>query len=366
VASIYSRKDSPNLWIKFKNESGKWVAMNTGFRRDNPGDRKQASNLARTTSLKEMATKTSKASGSEWQDWVIPWINSRWGDVQKPETSAHVYGRYFYRWLKYFEERKITTPQLFKREHTDDYLAWRTQQGAGRNSAIGELKFLAQVLDEAIARNFVSGVNVCRKLRIRADKPADKIPWSDEEVSMVQTELEKNHLYDWMHVSFLLGLHQAARLRMCAIPLSVIDFDKRIINYPGTVMKGGKSFSQPIAPEFIDVLRSVVEHRRKLKKSTLAEIPDPYKHQEPAGVQWRKLLDSLGLHNLSHHGLRVRWITQAALLGVHESMAMKFANHRGLAVHRIYQKIQNDDVATMLDGLLLARSKALTPLLPPK
>ena len=128
--------------------------MNTGFRRDNPGDRKQASNLARTTSLKEMAARVSKSSGSEWQDWVVPWINSRWGDVQKPNSSAHVYGRYFYRWMRYFEERQITTPQLFKREHPDDYLAWRTQQGAGRNSAIGELKFLAQVLDEAIARGF--------------------------------------------------------------------------------------------------------------------------------------------------------------------------------------------------------------------
>jgi integrase len=339
--------------------------MNTGFRRDNPGDRKQALNLARKKSLEEMATKASKASGSEWQDWVVPWINSRWGDVHKPETSAHVYGRYFYRWLKYFEERKITTPQLFKREHVDDYLAWRTQQGAGRNSAIGELKFLAQVLDEAITRNFVSGVNVCRKLRIRADKPADKVPWSDDEVALVQAELEKNHRYDWMHVSFLLGLHQAARLRMCAIPLSAIDFGKRMINYPGAAMKGGKSFSQPIAPEFIDVLRDVVEHRRKLKKSTLAEMPDPYNHQEPAGVQWRKLLDSLGLDNLSHHGLRVRWITQAALMNIPESLTMKFANHSGLAVHRIYQKIQNTDVATMLDGLLLARSQALASKAPP-
>jgi integrase len=333
--------------------------MNTGFRRDNPGDRKQASNLARTTSLKEMATKASKSSGSEWQDWVVPWINSRWGDVQKPETSAHVYGRYFYRWMRYFDERQITTPQLFKREHTDDYLTWRTQQGASRNSAIGELKFLAQVLDEAIARNFVSGANVCRKLRIRADKPADKVPWSDEEVSMVQAELEKNHRYDWMHVSFLFGYHQAVRLRMCAIPLSAIDFDRRLINYPAEAMKGGKSFSQPIAPEFIETLRDVVEHRRKLRKSTLAEIPDPYNHQEPVGVQWRKFLDDLGLRHLSHHGLRVRWITQAALMGVHESLAMKFSNHRGLSVHRIYQKIQNDDVATMLEGLFLARSKPL-------
>ena len=103
-----------------------------------------------------MVTKPARLAGSACSEWVAGWINSRWGDVQKAETTAHLYERYFQKWLRFLDEKQITTPLLFRREHIDSYLAWREADGGGRNSSIHEIKFLAQVLDEAIARGFIT------------------------------------------------------------------------------------------------------------------------------------------------------------------------------------------------------------------
>lgn len=176
-------------------------------------------------------SKPVRGNGSAWSEWVVSWINSRWGDVHKGNTTAHLYGRYFHKWLEFFDKFEITTPSLFRREHIDSYLIWRKADGGGRNSSIHEIKFLAQVLDEAIARGFIT-TNPARKLRLKPDAPAEKNVWGEDEVLMVQAALEQRDRYGWLHVSFLMGLHQAVRMRQSAIPLSSIDFKRRLINYP--------------------------------------------------------------------------------------------------------------------------------------
>ena len=80
MASIYPRKDSPFIWIRYKDSSGKWKSTDTGYRWDNIGDRKQACLLAKKKSLEEMANKPARVASQKWEDWVLPWINSRWGD----------------------------------------------------------------------------------------------------------------------------------------------------------------------------------------------------------------------------------------------------------------------------------------------
>ena len=79
MASIYKRKDSPFLWIRYKDAAGKWKSTNTGYRRDNPGDWKQAKMVAKRKSLEEMESKPLTAASHRWEDWVVPWITARWG-----------------------------------------------------------------------------------------------------------------------------------------------------------------------------------------------------------------------------------------------------------------------------------------------
>ena len=343
MASTYFRKDSPFIWISFKNAEGKWRSAATGYRQDNFGDRKQAEKLAKQKSLEEMANKPVRAS-HRWEDWVIPWITARWGD--RTNRTPKMYTNYFWRWLKYFEENEITQPVGLRREHVINYLGWRQKHGGHRNTAIHEIKFLGQLMDEAINRGYAT-VNPARKLHIERSAPAEKSPWSEFEIYQVGNALEARDKWGWMHVTFLMGLHQAVRLRQAQIPLSRIDFERRIIDYPSDAVKGGKGYSQPITPDFFPILQELVAHRQSIGQSMLCEIP------VLPSVEWRRFLDELGLKHLVHHGLRATWITRAALAGVPESLAKRFVNHASSQVHAIYQKITATDLMPMLDAFAL-------------
>jgi site-specific recombinase XerD len=135
-----------------------------------------------------------------------------------------MYSNYFWRWLQYFEENEITQPAALRREHVIDYLAWRERHGGRRNTAIHEIKFLGMLMDEAISRGYARE-NPARKLRLEKSPAAEKVPWSDFEVKRVQAALIERSKFGWMHVTFLMGLYQAARLRQSEIPLSRIDFE---------------------------------------------------------------------------------------------------------------------------------------------
>jgi hypothetical protein len=351
MASLYLRKDSSFIWVQYKGENGAWKSASTGYRHDNIGDRKQAKKLAKEKSLLEMANKPVN-TGRSWEDWVIPWITAKWGN--RTNRTPKMYTNYFWRWLEYLNKIEVTQPAALQREHVINYLEWRKKHGGHRNTAIHEIKFFGQVMDEAINRGYAS-TNPCRKLHLEKTPPKEKIPWSNDEVEKALAAAEAQERFGWMHVAFLMGRFQAVRLRQSAVPLSCVDFNRRLITYPNEVVKGRKGYSQPIDPEFFPVLQELVAHRQKLGKPTLCDIPDD--REDPPSVQIRQFLDGLGLRHLVHHGLRATWITQAALSGVPESLAKRFVNHASTQVHQIYMKITATDMLPMLDGLALYRSK---------
>lgn len=348
MASIYRRKDSPFLWISYKDATGKWKSANTGYRQDNIGDRKQAEMVAKRKSLEEMENKPLNVATHRWEDWVVPWITATWGN--RTNRTPKKYTNNFWRWLKYFKENGITQPSALRREHIMNYLAWREKRGGQRNTAIDEIKWLGQLMDEAISRGYAS-TNPARKLHLAKAAAAEKVVWSAFGIDQVEKALSARDKFGWMHVTMLMGLHQALRLRQAEIPLSCIDFQRRLISYPGIKVKGGKAHSQPIDPDFYPILQELVEHRRALGKAMLCEIP------VLASVEWRRFLDELGLKHLMHHGLRATWITRAALAGVPESLAKRFVNHASSQVHAIYQKITATDLMPMLDAFALYRQK---------
>src|SRR5262249_32303655 len=146
------------------------------------------------------------------------------------------------RWLL---EQELSNPRNVTREHCIEYPQWRARNGGGRNTAILELKLLAQILDEALARNYVVA-KVARKLGIRRTPSKEKRAWSDKELQKVDAELKRRDPFGWMRVTFLLGRYQAARLRQCVVALEDIHFDRELptICYP--TPKGGaeRAFSQ--------------------------------------------------------------------------------------------------------------------------
>jgi hypothetical protein len=356
VASTYLRKDSPFIWIRFKDANGKWQGKNTGYRQDNVGDRRQAKRLSMEKSLEEMNQKPVTETGT-W-DWVMPWLNARFNGQGR---TYDLYRKQFWKLHEYLQSRDIKHPSMLRREDVLAYLDWRCSPTPGkwmnpnhnrRDSAIKEISLLGQIMDEAIRRGYADK-NPARRHGIKPAKPAQKVPWSPAEVATVGKALEEHDRFGWMHATFLMGLHQAARLRQAQIPISCIDFKRRVINYPDYVVKGGEGFAQPISPEFNSTLQELVAHRKGLGKASLCDVPDHHNKQIPASVQWRKFLVNLGLGHLCHHGLRVTWATAAALSGMYEAEAKAFCNHRGPGsiVHDVYVKIGATDLLPSLKRL---------------
>ncbi len=341
MASTYNKPDSPFIWIRYKDAEGRWKSRNSGYRQDNIGDRKQAELEAQRTKLAEMERQPVTHTRSGFAAWVVQWIDQKWGHLQT--CTPKYYKRYTLRWLEYFDEVGITTPATVTREIVLGYLSWRADNGADRNTAIDEIKFFAMVMDEAKQRKFVTGDNPARGLDLSRLPQRHKEAWTDDEVALVGAKLAAQDEFGWLHVTFLFGLYQASRLRQCAVPLRSIDVARGLINYPDEIVKGRKGFSQPINPEFLPILKAIVEKRKALRHSTVCDIPG--KGEVPPSVQWRKFLDTLNLQHLSHHGLRATFITRAALAGVPEAMTRRFVSHASQQVHEIYQRITAADVA---------------------
>lgn len=338
MASTFLRPNSKYIWIRYKDSNGKWTSASTGYRRDNLGDVRQAGLVARQKTLEEQAAKPARVHGANWDDWVNAWIDQRWGHLET--CTPRYYRRYFMRFCQYLDELGIQSPGPVTREIVLGYLAWRKKHGGERNTALMEIKFFGQVMGEAVHRGFIK-TNPAIKLGIQWADQEHKTPWTDNEIKLVGEKLEREAKFDWMHVSFLMGLYQGVRLRQSAVPIRCIDLARGVISYPANIVKGRKGFTQPIDPVFAPILRLIIEHRRSIGEQAICTMP------ELPSLEWRQFLDTLSLHHLSHHGLRASLITRYALAGVPEAMTRRFVNHASQLVHQIYQNITASDLAPM-------------------
>lgn len=330
MASTYTRPNSPFISIRYK-EGGKWKSRATQYRKGNLGDERQAKLAAREMSLVE--AKQKPVSSSEmFSEWVPRWLADTYPATKHTFT---VYSRHWNRLSTFLSERSISTPRQFTYRHIPEYVDWRTKS-AGKNTAIHELKFMGVIMNEAVRREFAER-NPCVRMGLKKDEAKEKSVWSDEEISAVSAAIHTQP--HWLRCTFVLGLYQAARLRQ--VPrLSGIDFSRMQITYHTT--KGNKPFTHPMDERAKPLLEQLVAERKTQdpKAVTLCDIPVNY----PPSLVWREFLTSLGLDHLSHHGLRVTWITRAAVAGVHMSLAKRFVNHGSTAVHEIYQKLSVSDI----------------------
>jgi hypothetical protein len=347
MASIYARGDS--LWVKYKSADGTWKRKPTGYANSNPGDRKQAAKLREALTRRERTHEPVRAS--DW-NWVTAWLQQRWqGLTLRRHRSSW---RHIERYLKAIDCRG---PANLIREHCLNYQKCRADQDTSVNTAALELKLLAQVMDEAVVRDYAEE-NPCRNLRLARTAPKEKQPFTDAQLSTLDEifasgvheyqlggESIKAERYGWEHVTYLLGRYQAARLMSARVPLDCVDLEARRIHYPGGIVKGGKAYTQPIDERLLPDLREIVARRRAAGEATLCEPP------VLGSLHWRKLLDSLAMRNVSHHSLRVRWLSDAAKAGIPEAVAMRFSNHSSVDVHRIYLRYSQTDMADALRRL---------------
>ena len=329
MASIYTKAGSKMIWIRYKDGAGLWRGKPSGYRTNNPGERRQAELLARRQT--EIEKTMAHSAGTRFEDWVLQWIVMKYGGTQ---NTLNAYRGHWQKLAKFCAQADLHFATQIRREFAQEYLAWRTDDeisAAGRNTAIQEIKFMGMVLEEAIPRGFCD-TNPLRKLGMKKDRAEGKMLWTDEQICTVQAHIEKTKTF-WQRVTFYFGLYQACRLRQCQVPLAGIRLNIGTIQYPDIVVKGGEAYSQPIDPRFLPILEELLHTATKAKMDRLCDV------KWDASLIWRATLDRCGFEHISHHGLRATWITRAAESDVPEGQAMAFCHHSNAEIHRIYKKI---------------------------
>ena len=201
ILSAYERKDSPFVHVQFTGHDGRKQCRKTAIRKDDP---LKSRKVALALNKLEGELLNSRSPVDEGWLWVLPYLRTRYS--AKRRTLA-VY-EFQWRNLRVFmDEYSIDGPSTLDRSHCFDYVHWRTkakpkisyvtfdgtrrpnrQRAARTNTAIGELKLLGLVMDEAVARNYALS-NPARRLKIEREAPHEKPAISDAEILHIYTEL---------------------------------------------------------------------------------------------------------------------------------------------------------------------------------
>ena len=137
---------------------------------------------------------------------------------QLRRQDSEAYRRYFLRWMDYLNEVGAPLPAAITRDIVLGYFPWRKDRDGERNTALGEVKFFSQVMDEAVRRGYAQH-NPALKLGMKRAEVEHKTPWTLKQIQIALDAAEKADKFGWMHVSILMGYYQAVRCGQCRVPL---------------------------------------------------------------------------------------------------------------------------------------------------
>jgi len=339
--SVVEFKGSPFVWLTYRKPGDrKKYYHKTKVRKDaSERDRKVA--LAKNEFERWLIIAGGEqlsVSSSDW-GWVEPWLS------QKYRSKARTLAVYRAQWDSisvYLHQSDIRHPAMLDREHCYDYAEWRTDQVKAKsgknpsiNTAIGELKLLGMIMQEAEQRGYVVK-NVCRKLGISRDETDLKPEITTEQEQAIVEALRSRPA--WMLESFTAALLTGLRFQDTRIGRQQIRWadDDILIERP----KGGRKreFAIPI----YDTIRPMLEEFRASKRPYLWTRPP--KETKPYGIVWREFFDSLGMPEICFHCTRVTFITRGMRAGIPEPVMMKMVNHGSKLISRVYQRHSPADV----------------------
>lgn len=347
MASLYKQPKSPYWWIKYRFDS-RIVRKSTGFRIGVGKDTRSARELQAQHSLQETQQ---CATGENWS-WVGQFLEDRY------RPSPKTLNRYQVAWRSissFLDKNQIRAPRLLTYNHALDYVKWRQQPDdpglyrCSKNNAIGEVKILGLIMNEAVRRS-MAVLNPCYRLGVRKDKPAEKPEMTDTEIATIRQELTRKEkgvaLWPaWMKVSFEIAIRQGCRIRECCLPLQDIDLQRE----PNTITfnaKGGKRFTSMLHPDLVPLIKKLKAEGRTMT----CDMP-----HMPSKAWWM-LFKKLKMKHLCFHCIRVTVITRMARDGVPISEAMRFVGHASETIHRVYQRLTVNDQNRCVTSIRMGKS----------
>lgn len=322
--------------MKFKDAEGVWRSRSTGLLRTDARQTADVRVMKAELDAVQINQSVDKRMGA-----------SGWGFVEEylPNCAANANTRKTYRnrwnWISlYLAHEKIRSPQEIEYIHAQKYVDWRTKwkkrtgKSVGRNTAIYEVKFFAQIMEEATRRKLCAA-NPLVKLKLIKDDPDEKPEITDAEFHIILPALDKLPPEKlWMKTSFLIAMHTGCRLGETRVERMLWNFENNSMTF--LVPKGGKkrNFSIPI-PAAIHPLLLDID-----KKNLEPKLNFPFQPSR----KWQHFFHMLGLEHLCFHCLRVTFITRLARNRVPLTHAMRLVNHASTTIHRIYQRLGVDDI----------------------
>lgn len=353
ILSSFEKKDSPFVWAQFAARRGeKKRYRRLDVRKDDPEKRERIRMALHQLEGELLAERCFNPidSGSGW-GWVESFIATRWGATSE---TGKVYLKQWASIADFFSGNRISGPSTLVRQDCFGYVDWRTAQvkyrsgkHIAKNTAIGELKLLGMVMDEAVLRG-MARENPSRRLKIEREESAEKPEISEEEEDAIRGAL-KETCPQWMQLSFHIGISTGLRQGECRINAAQVRWsdEQVIIERP----KGGRSrgFAIPI----YDAIRNDLLEMRSSRRPTLYDIPKS--DAEIQSIIWRRFFDRIGMPHICFHCTRVTFITRGMRAGIPESVMMKMVNHASSLISRIYQRWTSDDVRRYAGLLVPAR-----------
>lgn len=336
MATLIKKRDSKFWHMKFKDTEGVWRLRSTRLLRADPQQTAEARVMEAKLNAAQVEQNLDKHAAERGWGFVEQYLQTF---SSKPSTQNTYRNRW--NWISLFlAEKKLRTPQVIEYEHANAYIKWRTEwekrtgKTVCRNTAIYDVKFFAQLMEEAKRRKLCAS-NLLVKLKLIKDDPEEKPEITDAEFQIILPALETlPPEKQWMKYSFLIAMQTGCRLGDTRMEKMLWDFERNTITFLDP--KGGKkrNFSVPMPAALRPLLLNIQEKK----------LQPQLKFQFQPSRKWQHFFHTLRLDHLCFHCLRVTFITRLARRAVPLSHAMRLVNHASTTVHRIYQRLSVDDV----------------------
>lgn len=335
MAYLRPHKRSPFWYLKRRSlDTGHWGEKSTGLRIDSARDTRKAQRAADKASIEEKRV-GSPGTSPAFLAWVPPYMENHW---TREGGSRRRYQIAWQAVRRFLAEHDIAYPRQVRYEHAEAYLSWRRatavhNKSVGRNTAILELNFLSQLLNEAKRRDFCES-NPMIQLGLEREPAKEKRELTFSEITKLRKALKREP--QWMRNVFEIALYTGCRFSEASIPVSEIDFRARTIRLRDSKRKDTdrrKFFTVPMAPG----LRPLLLRIKQTGAATTCELS----RDKNGRINY---LFKKTIGDASFHCLRVTFITWCARAGLSEAEAMRLVNHSSQIVHRIYSKLNVEDV----------------------
>jgi integrase len=283
------------------------------------------------------------AQVERWESWVLPFLEHQY--AESPLT-LRIY-KTSWRWVSLFliREAHVRVPRALTYAHIRAYHQWRTNfkkvggRQASGNTALGDIKALSVVMNEAVNRGWAPS-NPALRVRIPKGKVRHARELSAEELALIEARLpawvaDLPETRTWMLAAYQIGRYQGCRLRETRLNLRTqVNLHTNTLTFLVKGRKKGDGEMTAMHPRLRPLFEAMIARGDEW---TLDYGNGP-------SLQWRKFLDSIGLRDAWFHCLRSTVITEMARAGVPISQAMRYVLHANEEIHRAYQRLTTSDL----------------------